>query len=99
MVEAEEPSAPDARGGRGPANEMGASGSRGVARSHPVSESLRRELGAFGAGIAMKLAANRGLRDSGDTEGLMRTCGVSSVEQAQAIYETYHAQGVLSPRA
>ncbi|HSO03889.1 MAG TPA: hypothetical protein VLQ92_05370 [Candidatus Limnocylindrales bacterium] len=47
----------------------------------------------------MKLAANRGLRDSGDTEGLLRTCGVSSVEQAQAIYETYHAQGVLSPRA
>ncbi len=64
-----------------------------------ATAAYRRELGAFGAGIAMKLAANRGLRDSGDTEGLLRTCGVSSVEQAQAIYETYHAQGVLSPRA
>ncbi|MGB7983320.1 MAG: hypothetical protein WCF36_21280 [Candidatus Nanopelagicales bacterium] len=49
--------------------------------------------------LAMKLAANRGLRDSGDIEGLLRTCGVTSVEQAQAIYETYHAQGVLSPSA
>jgi len=77
-------------------------GSWGAGRTDRESCSTaphRRELGAFGAGIAMKLAANRGLRDSGDTEGLLRTCGVSSVEQAQAIYETYHAQGVLSPRA
>ena len=49
--------------------------------------------------LAMKLAANRGLRDSGDIEGLLRTCGVTSVERAQAIYETYHAQGVLSSSA
>ena len=49
--------------------------------------------------LAMKLAANRGLRDSGDIQGLLRTCGVTSVEQAQAIYETYHAQGVLSSSA
>ena len=72
---------------------------RSPAHAPIAGDPHRRELGAFGAGIAMKLAANRGLRDSGDTEGLMRTCGVSSVEQAQAIYETYHAQGVLSPSA
>ena len=60
---------------------------------------FRRELGAFGAGIAMKLAANRGLCDSGDTKGLLRACGVSSVAQAQAICEADHAQGVLSPSA
>jgi hypothetical protein len=49
--------------------------------------------------LAMKLAANRGRRDSDDIAALLDICKVSSVDQAQQVYETYHAQGVLSSAA
>jgi hypothetical protein len=47
----------------------------------------------------MKLRANRGIRDSADIEFLLAACNVDSVNDAQAIYERYHAQEVLSPGA
>lgn len=49
--------------------------------------------------LAMKLYANRGTRDSADIEVLLDLCDVNSVEQAQEIYERYHAQEVLTPSA
>jgi hypothetical protein len=38
-------------------------------------------------------AAHHGLRDGAETEGLLPTFGVASVNHAQAIYETPNAQG------
>ena len=49
--------------------------------------------------LAMKLLANRGVRDSDDIAFLLAACNVTSVDEAQSIYETYHAQDVLSPSA
>ena len=49
--------------------------------------------------LAMKLLANRGIRDSADIEFLLEACNVRSLEDAQTIYEKYHAQEVLSPSA
>lgn len=49
--------------------------------------------------LAMKLLANRGIRDSDDIEFLLGACGVESVADAQEIYESYHAQEVLSASA
>jgi len=49
--------------------------------------------------LAMKLFANRGIRDSDDIEFLLATCGVTCVQDAQEIYERYHAQDVLDDSA
>jgi len=49
--------------------------------------------------LAMKLLANRGIRDSADIEFLLEACNVRSLEDAQTIYEKYHAQEVISPSA
>jgi len=49
--------------------------------------------------LAMKLRANRGIRDSDDIYFLLEQCQVTSVEQAQEIYATYHAQDVLTEGA
>lgn len=49
--------------------------------------------------LAMKLAASRGIRDADDITGLLAICGITSVEHAQELYERYHAQEVLPPRA
>jgi hypothetical protein len=49
--------------------------------------------------LAMKLLANRGVRDSDDIGFLLDACGVESVADAQEIYETYHAQEALSVSA
>lgn len=49
--------------------------------------------------LAMKLLANRRIRDSDDIGFPLDACGVGSVEDAQAVYETYHAQEVLSASA
>ena len=49
--------------------------------------------------LAMKLFANRGTRDAADIDFLLGYCGVTSVEQAQEIYERYHAQDVLTDSA
>lgn len=46
--------------------------------------------------LAMKLLANRGVRDSDDIAFLLDACQVRSLADAQAIYEEYHAQDVLS---
>jgi hypothetical protein len=49
--------------------------------------------------LAMKLLANRGIRDSADIEFLLEACNVRSLDDAQTTYEKYHAQEVLSPSA
>lgn len=49
--------------------------------------------------LAMKLAANRGRRDSDDIAALLDICEITSVDQAQELYETYHSQAVLSNTA
>lgn len=49
--------------------------------------------------LAMKLLANRGVRDRDDIAFLLDACEVSSLADAQAIFESYHAQDVLSDAA
>jgi hypothetical protein len=49
--------------------------------------------------LAMKLAANRGRRDNDDIAALLDICGITSVDQAQEVYEAYHAQGVVPDTA
>lgn len=61
--------------------------------------SVRVSIGSVQMLLAMKLLANRGVRDSDDIEFLLAACNVKSLDEAQAIYERYHAQDVLSPSA
>ena len=49
--------------------------------------------------LAMKLKANRGRRDADDIKRPLAICHISSVEQAQQVYERYHAQQDLSAAA
>ena len=49
--------------------------------------------------LAMKLLANRGIRDSDDIEFLLSACEITSVQDAQDIYERYHAQEMLTDSA
>ena len=49
--------------------------------------------------LAMKLHANRGRRDAEDIDYLLGACDVTSVEQAEQIYEHYFSQCVLSETA
>ena len=49
--------------------------------------------------LAMKLYANRGRRDTEDIEYLLGACRVTSLEDAQEIYERFHAQDVISASA
>ena len=49
--------------------------------------------------LAMKLFANRVSRDWDDIRFLLAHLGITSVEQAQAIYERYHAQDVIPDSA
>ena len=46
--------------------------------------------------LAMKLFANRGIRD---VEYLLGVCQITSLAQAQEIYERYHAQDVITDSA
>jgi hypothetical protein len=45
--------------------------------------------------LAMKLNADRGLRDRGDIEGLLGLIGVHSLEEVKEIFEKYHHQEIL----
>ncbi len=49
--------------------------------------------------LAMKLLANRGRRDTTDIEFLLDRCQIKSLEQAQEIYERFHAQDVITDAA
>jgi len=49
--------------------------------------------------LAMKLLANRGRRDTDDIHFLLDSCQVTSLDEAQEIYETYNHQEVLSVSA
>ena len=60
---------------------------------------VRVSIGSVHMLLAMKLLANRGVRDSDDIEFLLSACDVKSLDDAQEIYEKYHAQDVISPNA
>jgi hypothetical protein len=60
---------------------------------------VRVSIGSVHMLLAMKLLANRGVRDSDDIEFLLSACDVKSIDDAQEIYERYHAQDVISPSA
>ena len=60
---------------------------------------VRVSIGSVEMLLAMKLRANRGVRDSDDIQFLLDACDVKSLDDAQAIYEKYHAQDVISPSA
>jgi hypothetical protein len=49
--------------------------------------------------LAMKLFSNRSTRDLEDIEFLLEACNITSVDQAQEIYERYHAQDVIKDSA
>lgn len=46
--------------------------------------------------LAMKLKADRGRRDRGDIEGLIKLGGYTQLRQVQEIYERFHHQEVLA---
>jgi hypothetical protein len=46
----------------------------------------------------MKLKADRGLRDRGDIEGLIKLLELKEVNEIEEIYERFHHQEVLSDR-
>lgn len=60
---------------------------------------VRVSIGSVHMLLAMKLRANRGIRDSDDIAFLLAACNVKSLDDAQEIYERYHAQDVISPNA
>lgn len=60
---------------------------------------VRVSIGSVGMLLAMKLRANRGVRDSDDIEFLLAACNVKVLDDAQDIYERYHAHDVISPNA
>ena len=60
---------------------------------------VRVSIGSVQMLLAMKLRANRGIRDSDDITFLLAACNVKSLADAQEIYERYHAQDVISPNA
>jgi hypothetical protein len=60
---------------------------------------VRVSIGSVHMLLAMKLRANRGIRDSDDITFLLAACNVKSLDDAQEIYARYHAQDVISPNA
>jgi hypothetical protein len=60
---------------------------------------VRVSVGSVHMLLAMKLLANRGVRDSDDIAFLLEACDVKTLDDAQNIYERYHAQEVISPSA
>lgn len=48
--------------------------------------------------LAMKLRADRGLRDRGDIQRLLEICGCKSIDEVQEIYEKFQHQELLQER-
>lgn len=48
--------------------------------------------------LAMKLRADRGVRDRGDIQKLLQICGHQSLSQVQETYEKFHHQEVMNSR-
>lgn len=49
--------------------------------------------------LAMKLRANRGLRDASDIEVLLSACKISNINEVETLYEHYFSQEVLGADA
>lgn len=47
--------------------------------------------------LALKLNADRGLRDRPDIEALITICGLSTIEQVDELFERYFDQDLLKP--
>jgi hypothetical protein len=45
--------------------------------------------------LALKLRADRGRRDRSDIEALIKLCGISTMNEIDKIYESFHHQEVL----
>jgi hypothetical protein len=60
---------------------------------------VRVSIGSVHMLLAMKLRANRGVRDSDDIAFLLGACDVRTLDDAQDIYQRYHAQDAISPSA
>lgn len=48
--------------------------------------------------LAMKLKADRGLRDRPDIESLIRLCHLKTIEEIEEIYERFHHQEILAAK-
>lgn len=48
--------------------------------------------------LAMKLKADRGNRDRPDIAALIKLCGLTTLQEIEALYELFHHQEVLSPK-
>lgn len=46
--------------------------------------------------LAMKLKADRGVRDRSDIEGLIQLIGINNIEEIEVIYERFYDQEILS---
>ena len=56
-------------------------------------------IAAKDAMLAMKLRANRPGRDTNDIRQLMRLCGITSLDQAEELYEDFYPGDALTERA
>lgn len=57
------------------------------------------QVAAKDAMLAMKLRANRPGRDTNDIRQLMRLCGITSLDQAEELYEDFYPGDALTERA
>lgn len=49
--------------------------------------------------LAMKLHAGRGRRDEADIDRLIDSCGITSLEAAQELFDRYYPDEVIKPAA
>ena len=49
--------------------------------------------------LAMKLLAGRGQRDATDIDLLLGTCGITSFNEAMAVFDKYYPTETIAPRA
>ena len=57
------------------------------------------QVAAKDAMLAMKLRANRPGRDTNDIRQLMRLCGITSLDQAEELYDDFYPGDALTERA
>lgn len=72
------------------------------AQVRSLLQELAKRLDLAGISVGVRVvggAALAGIRDSDDIEFLLAMCGVTCVQDAQEIYERYHAQDVLDDSA
>lgn len=66
---------------------------------HSQVGNIKIQIGKADLLLAMKLKANRGLRDNEDIESLLKICDLKSIAEVEEIYEKYEPQGVINADA